>query len=140
MAKPIHPQARARKRYNAHRRQAKFRGILWLWDYTSWCEWWRQQGYDRNTAPIMRHVDSPCMARYGDEGPYSPDNVYLTTRRENVVHAQTINNKNAQAIPVVTPLGRFASFKQASHAHNVSPSTIRNWINSTKQPQVYREQ
>jgi hypothetical protein len=64
------------------RNNAKRRGIQWeinLWDW--WTIWdasgkWDQRG----------RGDGYVMSRYGDEGPYHKDNVYICLARENNSH------------------------------------------------------
>jgi len=78
-----HPLSYARKRYSRHRAQAKYRNIPWQFDFDSWYAWWASHGIDRNIPNPERGRDRLCMCRHGDEGPYSPGNVYLATHSEN---------------------------------------------------------
>ena len=73
----------AKLRYSRHRAQAKYRNIPWEFDFTSWYGWWLSHGEDRNIPSDERGSDRLCMARFGDEGAYNPDNVYLATHAQN---------------------------------------------------------
>lgn len=64
--------------YQAQRNGARQRGIEWLFTYESWWAVWKDDFHRRGPGR-----DDLCMARHGDEGPYSPGNVYLTTNGRN---------------------------------------------------------
>ena len=131
----------AQKRYHAQKRMARFRGISWQFTFDEWNRWWLSHGVDRATWPVSHSQDSLCMARFGDEGPYNINNVYLTTRRENSRAAFTINNRNAsKKIAVITPAGRFDSMRAASHANDLPYCTLRYRIHSANYPEFYREE
>ena len=76
-------------RFYRHRAQAKYRNIDFEFTWEQWHAWWLDHGIDRNKPDPRRGADRQCMARCGDTGPYSPDNVYLTTVAQ--------NNKDAAA-------------------------------------------
>ena len=73
----------ARVRYSRHQAQARYRNIPWEFGFDSWYAWWASHGIDRNIPNPERGRDRLCMCRVGDEGPYSPGNVYLATHSEN---------------------------------------------------------
>lgn len=60
-------------RFSEHKQNAKKRNIPFLFSLESWLLKWG----DSLNAPGM------CMARYGDTGPYSPENVRVCTKGEN---------------------------------------------------------
>lgn len=66
--------------YIDKRRSAKNRDIEWLFNLETWWEVWEKSG---RWAQRGRGKHSYCMARNGDCGPYSPDNVRIVTIREN---------------------------------------------------------
>ena len=64
--------------YSTAKSKAKQRGIAWEFTFESWMECWGDQFTQRGEGG-----DALCMARHGDTGPYSPDNVAIITQREN---------------------------------------------------------
>lgn len=84
--------------YENQRRKAKARNIEWLFTYESWLNWWKSTG---KIAERGRKSSEYCMCRIGDEGPYSPENVYCATNGQNAKDSYT-NNKN-QAFDKRTP-------------------------------------
>ena len=68
--------------YQIQKQNARRRGIPWEFDFDSWFSIWEPVLEERG-----RGVGKLCMARYGDEGPYSPDNVKLITHGENVAES-----------------------------------------------------
>lgn len=81
------PNSLSRLRFSRHRAQAKYRDIPFEFTWEQWHQWWLDHGYDRNQPNGERGADRMCMCRYGDEGPYSPDNVYCASIAENNAHA-----------------------------------------------------
>lgn len=80
-----------KREYHAQCGSAKRRGIEWLFTYESWLAFWgsdiesRGKGHDRL-----------CMQRFGDTGPYSPDNVKKGYAMENARTAGVVKRgKNA---------------------------------------------
>jgi len=74
--------------YGKQRNQAKYRGIEWQFDYETWLEWWGEDIIKRG-----RTADSLVMARYDDNGPYSPDNCKKITQSENSKERQRLQGK-----------------------------------------------
>lgn len=66
--------------YCLHRRVAKMRSIEWGFTFTSWWAIWQPYFHMRGNS-TKNHL---CMAREKDEGPYAPENVYLTTIMGNI--------------------------------------------------------
>jgi len=64
------------------RQHSKERDIEFLFDFDTWVEWWGEDFASRGDSP-----EQLVMARYGDEGPYHPDNVYKSTALENALEA-----------------------------------------------------
>lgn len=74
---------------------AKQRGIKWSITLPQWWNIWQESG---KYALRGRERDKYVMSRYGDEGPYSPDNVYITTQSENIKdYYRYVRNKGAAA-------------------------------------------
>lgn len=66
--------------YRSQRGSAGDRGIDWCFTLASWWAVWQASGkWERRGCAADKYV----MARFGDAGPYSPSNVYITTLREN---------------------------------------------------------
>src|SRR5277367_6961615 len=72
-------------RYAAQANQAVRRGIAWEMTLKQWWGWW--QYLDRWNRR-GRKADSLVMARFADEGPYNINNIYCTSRRENIWHIE----------------------------------------------------
>ena len=74
----------AKQRYIEQKKRAKQRNIDWYFTFEEWCEvWnqsgkWHQRGVGRNTY---------VMARIGDVGPYSTENVKIILNADNIREA-----------------------------------------------------
>jgi hypothetical protein len=64
--------------------EARNRGIRWELSFDQWLSVWEGSGNLENRG---RGKDKYCMARHGDEGPYSVENVYITTNSQNLSDA-----------------------------------------------------
>jgi hypothetical protein len=78
-----------------HKYRSRKRGIDFLFSFEDWANWWEEQlGHDwlslRGCKP-----DQYVMARKGDKGPYSRDNVYCCTNRQNALDAW-INTRSSR--------------------------------------------
>ena len=78
----------ARFAYLIQKRHCKERGIEFLFEYDEWVEWWGEDFANRGT-----HQGQLVMARHGDQGPYSPDNVKKIMSTENVSEAHEIRRE-----------------------------------------------
>lgn len=134
----------AAKAFYFHRRTAKERGIEFLFTLQEWWAWWtaepgRWERRGKGQADFM-------MARRGDKGPYSPENVYCATGRENRLEAipaiqEAIKRAGAagkmrrdflcvrgdghpRSRAVITPQGRFGSTALAAEALDVHQTTV----------------
>jgi hypothetical protein len=70
----------AKKRYVQQRCVARTRKIDWLFTFETWWQMWQDSG---KWAERGRKLGQYCMARKGDVGPYSPDNVEIVTNSKN---------------------------------------------------------
>lgn len=70
------------KQYHEQKNGAQKRGIDWQFTYDEWINWW---GDDINKRG--RYKGQLVMARYGDTGPYHPNNVRKATKEENSIEA-----------------------------------------------------
>ena len=71
--------SKAKRAYAQQRRNAAIRGIEWKFNLASWWRFWSMSGKWDHRGRGQGY----CMARKGDSGPYSPDNVYICTIGEN---------------------------------------------------------
>jgi len=76
-----------RTKYKNQKQKAKQRGIAWLFTPESWWNFWQSSG----KWDVRGKGEGHCMARKGDVGPYSPENVYICTIGQNFSDAW--NNK-----------------------------------------------
>lgn len=70
----------AKQRYSQQKGVAKTRKIEWLFTFESWWKMWSDSGQWINRG---RGVGKYCMARKGDVGPYSPENVEIALHTQN---------------------------------------------------------
>src|SRR5215831_5269660 len=73
-------------RYIDQLKNARGRGIPFLFTYKQWLRWWEANlgpdWFDKRGAKHGQYV----MARYGDVGPYHPTNVYCDFSHANCAH------------------------------------------------------
>jgi len=77
--KVISRKATPQQKFVAQRHGAKTRGVEWLMTFDQWWNVWEESGKWK-----YRGQGGYCMARKGDFGPYSPDNVYICTIAQNM--------------------------------------------------------
>jgi len=68
------------KKYYTQRKNALARGIEWRIGFKEWWDMWQQSG----KWTLRGRGSGYCMARWGDTGPYHPDNVYICSSSENI--------------------------------------------------------
>ena len=71
----------ARKKFNAHKSNAKRRNIEFLLTFEEWLDIWEKSGKCEQRG---RGADKYCMCRIGDKGAYSIDNVFIGQGKQNV--------------------------------------------------------
>lgn len=72
--------------YRDQRQRAAERGVPWEFTFESWWRVWDESG----KWPLRgRGGDRYAMARFGDTGPYAPDNVKIITNIENTLEYHT---------------------------------------------------
>lgn len=91
----------ARKKYFAQRRQAKARNIPFLLNFIEWYNIWERSGKWEQRG---RTVGCYVMARYGDQGPYSIDNVIIITQKQNSIDGNIgkIGPRNGAIVSEIT--------------------------------------
>jgi hypothetical protein len=75
----------AKKKYWAQKAHANERGIPFLLTLEQWCNIWEQSGKWEKRG---KNRGQYCMSRYGDNGPYAIDNVFIQTNKNNVRDAR----------------------------------------------------
>lgn len=70
--------------YVTQRGNAKYRGIPWLFTFDSWLLVWEASGHWEDRGVKRGQY---VMSRFGDVGPYSPENVEIKTASENCSEA-----------------------------------------------------
>ena len=71
-------QAKVKFRYQ--RARARQRGIDWMLSFDQWYQWWQSTGHwEERGITSGKYV----MSRFGDQGPYSLDNIFCQTRDDN---------------------------------------------------------
>lgn len=76
-----------RQRYMMQRNKAQHRGIEWNLTFDEWFLWWLESGHYHERGRLKGQY---VMARFGDAGPYSLDNIMCIPNRENVhTHGRT---------------------------------------------------
>lgn len=79
--------------YQKNLSNAKTRGISWEFNFYSWWKKWEDSG---KWAYRGRGVDRFCMARWGDEGPYSPENTRIDLFAQNSSEGRSGKHKQKQ--------------------------------------------
>lgn len=73
------------ERYRQHRWGAEQRRIEWGFTFVTWKRVWNESGkWSKRGVKAGQYV----MARFGDIGPYSPDNVEIVPTETNMADAQ----------------------------------------------------
>lgn len=89
------------KAYVTQRNGARQRGIEWRFTFETWWLVWKNHFHLRGPGK-----DDLCMARDGDEGPYSPENVYLTTNSRNSIDRNTSQKAFRRKMETIERRGR----------------------------------
>jgi hypothetical protein len=76
-----------REAYNIHRNDAKKRGIRFELTFDQWLKIWQDSGH---LGQRGKNRNQYCMARFGDQGPYSVDNVEIKTMHDNLTEPQVL--------------------------------------------------
>lgn len=71
----------AKTKFNAHKSNAKRRGVEFLLTFKQWVDIWSKSGKWNERG---RGADKYCMCRVGDKGAYSVDNVFIGQGKHNV--------------------------------------------------------
>jgi len=75
-------------KFTDQRNSARKRGIGWEMTFADWWRVWQESGRWDERGPGTGY----CMARYGDDGPYSVDNVYICTIGQNFADSYLVDH------------------------------------------------
>ena len=128
----------AKYRFREHRKGAVRRNIPFNLTFEQWDNWWLTNGVDRN-IPRPNNGDTLCMCRFEDKGPYSLDNIYCASKRQNTKDHHT-NNPNVSAAhrkSIKTPNGIFQSKIEAADKLGVHTTTISTWLKTKSNDYYY---
>jgi hypothetical protein len=103
--------------YLNQRKNAARRGIDWRFTFEAWWGVWAASGLWEQRGCGRGY----CMARFGDVGPYAPDNVYICTIGQNFSDS-LVAKPNA----LRRPAGRGWSFRPDTSPHNPYRVRYRN--------------
>jgi predicted DNA-binding transcriptional regulator AlpA len=96
--KPQPEQERlCREAYQTQKKSALKRGISWQFSYEEWVHWWQSQLGPNWMELRGRLWCQYVMARPGDIGPYSPDNVKCVQPGTNIREANSARAQNRLA-------------------------------------------
>lgn len=132
--------------FQAQRDNARRRGIPFLFDFQTWWSWWQVDGRWENRGLGKGKL---VMARKGDVGPYSPENVYCSTHEDNIKeatpssaearmrsilegrfkpgqHLRIRGDGHPRSKPVLTPRGRFGSAALAAEEFGITARSAAN--------------
>lgn len=84
---------KAQAAFDTQRSSARHRGIEFLFTFHEWWEWWQ---IDERWNKRGLKGNGLVMARFGDEGPYAPWNVYCATSADNVKDIDPEKRREAQ--------------------------------------------
>ena len=81
-------------KYANQKSTAKSRGISWEFSFNEWWSMWEPYWELRG-----RHHSGYVMCRYGDKGPYSPDNCRIDRSVNNVIEAKRVGITGVRFYP-----------------------------------------
>lgn len=89
----IHQIRLLSRRYTMQKVDARRRKIAWQFTFKSWVRKWIKSGLLANRG---RKQHEFVMARYGDEGPYSPENTEIITQSQNGFDKERTRRKQSK--------------------------------------------
>lgn len=151
----------ARQAFRAQRQSAARRGIPFLFALTEWWAWWQ---VDDRWARRGMGSHALVMARNGDVGPYSAENVRCITHAENMAevppekwvaaaharwdkaraegrksHLAVRGKAHPRSRTIVTPKGEFGSAALAAEAFGVTRQCAAAWARDRRQGWRYAD-
>lgn len=79
--------------FSRQRASAKFRGINWNFTFEEWLGLWLASGHISDRG---RGSDKYVMARFNDEGEYSPENCFIQTFGDNIREVRNRERKSRE--------------------------------------------
>lgn len=113
-----------RERYNSHKSNAKVRGIEWLFTFETWVKVWVDSGKWEQRG---NRKGQYCMARIGDKGPYSPNNVVIKTTEENKKEAYDLGSIKT---PNMTGI-KWTQSRRTNHTSKSGDPEVRQKISNS---------
>ena len=106
--------------YMQQRRSAEYRKIGWEISFADWWRIWQESGkWEQRGRGKTKYV----MARLGDSGPYSENNVYITTQSQNCKDYYAVaENKARWRVLMNRPLKEFCDKGHPLSGDNVYPT------------------
>lgn len=101
--------------YQSHRNNAKNRAIEWQLTLWQWWTIWQESGHWGDRGRGVGYV----MCRYGDMGPYSPENVFVASAAQNSSDGQRRRRKDP-SLPIGvrrTDSGKFEAHRSIGGQH-----------------------
>ena len=86
---------RAKHLYKSTVRRAGERNIEYKISFEEWYNWWLSNGVDKNVSTGWVRGNTKCMSRFGDKGPYSLDNIFVSTISQNSADAFPSRKRHA---------------------------------------------
>lgn len=115
-----------KKIYQKQRQNAKDRGIPWEFNIASWWCFWQESGKWDDRGRGYGY----CMARHGDDGPYSPENVYICTSAQNASDQyiwkpfNSRERKRKSTSVLYVHAGRARTIAQWAREAGINPTTL----------------
>lgn len=82
-----------RGRYMDQKSKAWARRIAWRFTFDTWYGMWLKSG---KWSKRGRGPGKYCMARFGDKGPYSPENCFIAPHQKNFLWGHSIETVRAR--------------------------------------------
>lgn len=117
---------KARQQFVGQRRNAMYRGIEWGLLYSEWWKIWEDSGKWK----MRGRGKGYCMARKGDSGGYTKDNVYICTNRKNIqdgfINKPAHKRKSNPNLLRFDYNGESLTIKEIAKLEGVTPQCMRH--------------
>jgi hypothetical protein len=108
-------------KFMVQRRDAKYRGIAFLFTFEEWLQVWTDSGHLHERGSRRGQY---VMARYGDVGPYSKDNVKIITAEENHIESGLGRRVSLATRAKMSESGKVKFFSR-THRENLSRAGVK---------------
>lgn len=117
-----------RRKFYAHRSNARRRGIQFYLTFDQWWEIWQKSGHwDQRGRLSNQYV----MSRYGDSGPYEVGNVFIQQQSSNTkdAHLNKEISDTTKHLMSLAKLGKPKSKTQCPHCDRmISPNNLNRHL------------